>query len=154
MTAKKNETVDLEAILPNEGKLDVEGIDCIVRRLKSREFLQLVRVLTTGLGPSISQINLAGDQEELQGQLIGMILMAIPEAADEFGDFVFSIVEPVNRADKNELREKLQNPELDVLIDVLTIVVVQEAPDFQSLVGKVKAALKLVQGTYRRPTGK
>lgn len=154
MTAKIEKPVDIEAILPNGGKVDVEGIPCTVRRLKSREFLQLVRVLTAGLGPAVTQFDLSGDEGELQGKMLAMILMAIPEAADEFGDFVFSIVDPVDKADKNDLREKLKNPEIDVLLDVLTLVTIQEAADFKGLVGKVKAAMKLVQTAYRRPTGK
>ena len=88
MTAVEEKSVDVDAIIPANGKVSVEGIPCTVRRLKSREFLQLVRVLTTGLGPSVAQFDLNGSEEDLQGKMLGMILMAIPEAADEFGDFV------------------------------------------------------------------
>lgn len=149
----ENKTEDLEAILPVTGKLEVEGIPCKIRRLKSREFLQLVRVLTTGLGSSMQDFDLTGDESEVQGKMLALMLMAIPEAHEEFGDFVFSVVDPENKSDSAELRKALDNPEIEVLVDVLTIVAAQEAPDFRSLVGKLKAALKIVQTAYR-PTGK
>lgn len=144
---------DLEAILPNHGKLQIEGISCSVRRLKSREFLQLVRVLTTGLGAGMQDIDLSGSEADMQGKMIAMFVMAIPEAHEEFGDFVFSVVDADDKTKNNDLRKALENPEIEVLLDVITIVAAQEAGDFRSLVGKMKAALKIVQTAYR-PTGK
>lgn len=154
MTAQTENTADLDGILPEEGGLVVEGIPATVKRLKSREFLQLIRVLTRGLGENAGMLDLNGDESEVQGKLIAMFVMAIPEAHEEFQQFVFGVVEPVSSAQKDELRKALDNPELEVLIDVLTLIAVQEAPDFRSLVGKLKAALVLVQKAAFRPTGK
>jgi hypothetical protein len=82
-----------------------------------------------------------------------MFIMAIPEAIDEFGDFLFKIVEPVDKSEAGQLTKAMQNPDVDVLLDVLTLVATQEVNDFRSLVGKGKAALTKIQSVYR-PTGK
>jgi hypothetical protein len=151
MTAEKLE--DLTAILPeNEGIVVVDGIRARVKRLKSREFLSLIRVLTIGLGPNVGQFKFEGDEDEVKGQVLAMFLMAIPEAIDEFGEFLFKIVEPVDKSEAGQLSKAMQNPDVDVLLDVLTLVATQEVNDFRSLVGKGKAALMKIQSVYR-PTG-
>lgn len=152
MTAS-TETQDLNAILPTEGKIVVEGIPATVKRLKSREFMKLVRILTNGMGAGIGDIDLSGDEETLQGKFIALAVMAIPNAEDEFHDFIANVVVPDSKSQTDELRKALLEPELDTTIDVLTIVAAQEAADFRSLVGKLKAALKIVQTAYR-PTAK
>jgi len=150
----KQQTEDLESIVPAPGTIDVDGIPARVRRLKSREFLSLIRVLTLGLGPNIGEFKLDGDEDEVKGQVIAMFLMAIPEAIDEFGQFMFSIVDPVDPKDGKELAKRMKNPEVEVLIDLITIVAEQEVNDFQSLVGKAKAALTRIQSVYRPRIGK
>lgn len=153
MTAK-NQTPDLEVIVPSEGTFVVDGITARVKRLKSKEFLGLIRVLTLGLGPSIGQFDLSGkDEEEVQGKVIAMFIMAIPEAIDEFGEFLFSVVEPVDKSQDGQLHLAMKNPDMDVLLEVITVIAEQEADDFASLVGKAKAALTRIQSVYR-PTGK
>jgi hypothetical protein len=82
-----------------------------------------------------------------------MFMMAIPEAVEEFGQFMFKIVEPVDPKQAVQLARAMDNPEIDTLLDLITTVAEQEAPDFASLVGKAKAALTRIQSVYR-PTGK
>jgi hypothetical protein len=152
MTASKIE--DLDTITPAPaGEILVDGIRARVKRLKSREFLGLVRVLTLGLGPNIGSFKLDGDEDEVKGQVVAMFIMAIPEAIDEFGQFLFTVVEPVDKTDGNALQKSMQNPEIDVLLDIITVIAEQEVDDFRSLVGKAKAALMRIQSVYR-PTGK
>jgi hypothetical protein len=155
MTASKTveKPVDLEAIVTTPGVIEVDGIPARVRRLKSKEFLGLIRVLTLGLGPNIQHVKLEGDKDEVTGQVIAMFMMAIPEAVEEFGQFMFKIVEPVDPKQAVQLARAMDNPEIDTLLDLITTVAEQEAPDFASLVGKAKAALTRIQSVYR-PTGK
>jgi len=145
--------VDIDVILPVEGIVEVEGIKARVRRLKTREFLTLLRVITTGMGPAISQVKFTPDDPEaLQGELLGLFLVAAPNAIDEFGEFLFSIVEPVSKKDQVALSKALVNPEAGVLIDVLTVVAEQEKDDLSVLVGKGRAAIAKIQMAYR-PNG-
>lgn len=148
MTVKEN--TDLEAILPDEGKLVVEGIPAVVKRLKAKEFLQLVRVLTIGLGSGVQNIDLTGGTEdEMQSRLMGLFIVAIPEAIEEFGQFLFSIVDAQDPKQRNELRKAMEEPEIDTMLDVLTLVAIQERDDLRSLAGKAKAALTRIQSVYR-----
>lgn len=155
MTVSNEEkTPDLEAILPEEAPFEVEGIPAVVKRLKAKEFLQLVRVLTVGLGNGVRDVDLSsGTEEEIQTRVVGMFLAAIPEAVPEFGEFLLTIVEAKEPRQKNDLRKAMENPEIDVMLDVLTIVAIQEKDDIRSLVGKAKGALTRIQSVYR-PTQK
>lgn len=151
MTAKQTpeKTPDMEVILPTPTDFEVEGIPVVVNRLRSREFLTLMRVLTKGLGPGIANIRFNGDDpDEMKGQFIGLFVLAIPAAIDEFGQFLLTIVQPKDGAQRGALTKAMQNPEFDVLIDVITIVLEQEKDDLFSLVGKARAALSKIQSLY------
>lgn len=145
---------DAEEILPEAGPftmklLDGTEIPCVVKRLRAREFLALLRVLTRGFGDGIAQITLAGDDaEEMQGQIMGMMLVAIPEAVDEFVDFVAKVVEPADGSDAKRLAKSLQNPDVTVLIDVAEFIATQEKDDLAALMGKARAALARIQSLY------
>jgi hypothetical protein len=156
MTVSK-EVPDLDVIVPEHGELLVEGIPAVVKRLKSKEFLSLIRVLTVGLGAGIGDIDLSGNEEEVKNKMTGLFILAIPEAVEEFGAFLFSVVDAKNPHERNDLRKAMDNPEIEVMLDVLTLVILQEKDDFASLVGKAKASLSKIQSLYQplaRPTGK
>lgn len=141
---------DLEVILPVGGIVEVAGIEARVRRLKSREFLSLIRVVTTGMGPAIGKISLTPDDPEaLQGELIGLFLVAVPNAIDEFAEFLMSIVEAVKPSEQSKLVKEMVNPEADVLLDILTVLAEQEKDDLSMLAGKARAAIARIQTVYR-----
>ena len=141
---------DLEVILPVGGIVEVAGIEARVRRLKSREFLALIRVVTTGMGPAIGKISLTPDDPEaLQGELIGLFLVAVPNAIDEFAEFLMSIVEAVKPSEQALLLKEMVNPDADVLLDILTVLAEQEKDDLSMLAGKARAAIARIQTVYR-----
>ena len=141
---------DLEVILPVGGIVVVEGIEARVRRLKSREFLSLIRVVTTGMGPAIGQISLSPDDPEaLQGELIGLFLVAVPNAIDEFAEFLMSIVEAVKPSEQGRVVKEMVNPDAEVLLDILTVLAEQEKDDLSMLAGKARAAIARIQTVYR-----
>lgn len=151
MSATKTDkrTPDLDPILPTPSSITIDGMPAVVRRLKSREFLALMRVLTRGIGPGIRDLHWnADDADELQGQMVALFAMALPEATDEFIDFARIVVEAKNRTDEVALKTYMTNPDLDVLIDVLTVIAEQEKDDLRALVGKARAALTKIQGLY------
>jgi hypothetical protein len=150
MTAEPDKVPDLEVILPQGGVVEVAGIRARVRRLKTREFLTLLRVITSGMGPAISRITLTPDDpEKLQGELIGLFLVAVPNAIDEFAEFLLSIVEAETAKDQPALAKEMVNPDPEVLLDVLTVLAEQEKDDLAVLAGKGKAALARIQSVYR-----
>ncbi|QOP66165.1 tail assembly chaperone [Arthrobacter phage DanielleIgnace] len=155
MTASTNETkpVDLEAILPETQELIVGGVPVEVNRLKLRGFLALMNIVTTGVGQNLGTIDFSGDQEELTGNMMALLVMAVPNAVDETVDFVRVVVSPKAKNDKlaqKQLNEALQDPELDEFMDVLAAVIEQEAPEFQALLGKGKAHLQRIQSLFRK----
>jgi hypothetical protein len=155
MTATVNDkTIDLEAIMPVSTELLVEGIPCTVRRLKAKEFFALLRVLTNGMGSGIERVNFGAGEDEMRGQFLGLFLAAVPNASEEFVDFLKLVVEPKDSKRQGDLNKAMANPELETVMDVLTVVAEQEAPDLQALLGKAQAALKKIQSVYQKQTGK
>lgn len=155
MTATVSEkTIDLEAIMPESTELLIEGIPASVRRLKAKEFFALLRVLTNGMGSGIANVNFSGEEDEVRGQFLGLFLAAVPNASEEFVDFLKIVIEPKDSKQAGDLNKAMANPELETVIDVLTIVAEQEAPDLKALLGKAQAALKKIQSVYQKPTGK
>lgn len=157
---------DLDAILPENGRIVVttdtgNDIECEVERLKSREFLLLMRILTHGLGAGIRDIRLdTNDRDALAGELLALLMLAVPEAIEEFGAFILAIVSPVDRSKAAEVAVTLQNPDPDVLIDALGIMVEQEADDLVMLGGKAQAWIARIQkgvgrkaAAEKQPTG-
>jgi hypothetical protein len=121
---------DLDVILPEGGRVTIGGIECQIARIKFREFMLLMRVITNGLGQSIKQFRLdPSNPDELQENLVAMVVLAVPNALEEFSYFLLSIVRPVADSDRAALGLALENPEADEMLDVLGILVEQEKDD-------------------------
>lgn len=145
---------DLGVILPEPGKMEIGGIPVEVRRLKTREFLLLMRVITGGMGASMRDIRLnTKDEEAMVADLISIVMLAIPFAIEEFGEFVISIVEAKNKHEHAaQLRQALENPEIEDLMNIIGIVVEQERDDLGVLAGKARAWIAKIQTTMNRPS--
>lgn len=145
---------DVEAIVPVEMRLTVNGIECRVNRLKTREFLALMRVLTAGLGPGLGQVELDfSDGETVGRDLTALMLLAIPNATAEFSVFLASIVSPVDGGKAGEIAKYMHdNPELDVMIEVFEAMAIQEKDDLAGLLGKARAMWSRVGNLYRPKT--
>lgn len=145
---------DLTVILPGGGEVTVNGVPCIVRRLKTREFLALLRVLTAGLGPALGEISIDFTDKETVGRdLSALMLLAVPNAADEFAEFLMAIVDAKDPAQSRETALYLKdNPELDVLLEVFEKVAEQEKEDLAALGGKTQAMWSRLGNLYRPKT--
>jgi hypothetical protein len=141
---------DLLALVGNPEPVTLEsGFGVQILDLKTRQLLRLLKIITTGAGPLLPSFKLYEDDqtpEEFGAKLLGLIIIAIPEAEDETIDFVQSMVQPAglraerSKSDKiaNEplwsaLRVQLENPSLDDLVTIFEEVVQREAPHIQSL---------------------
>lgn len=142
------------------------GYEVGLQRLKTRQFFRLLKVLTRGLGPAMVQsgLDFSADREAFGQRLLAMTLMAVPEAEQQFIEFLQSMCKPVGyhepegrRADKKEAEEnsamltemveELNNPELEDLLDLAEAIVRQEAPEIQALGKRVASLLELARKT-------
>ncbi len=141
---------DLEVILPPPGKVVIDGVECEVRHLRAREFFKLMGIVTNGIGPGLAQFRWNMDnREEMTGQLMAVLVMAIPEQLDQFLDLVASIVEPKGSVGENRrIRERLENPEIEDLLPIADAIITNERDNIWSLVGKARAYLERWKTTF------
>lgn len=157
-TSKTDEKIaDVEAIVPDEIRVTVDGVDCRVKRLKTREFLSLMRVLTAGLGPGLGAVSIDfTDSESASRDLAALMLLAVPNALPEFTVFLAGVVEPVDGEQAGKVARYLHdNPDLDVMLVVFEAIATQEKDDLSALVGKVQAMWGRLANLYspKKTTG-
>lgn len=142
-----NTDVDIIASEPTPLTL-VSGFEIKVERLRTRAVMSLLKILTKGAAEVLSSIVFSEEasQEEFTGQLVGAIILAIPEAEDETIEFVQRMVSPAGLrqgrskedAEYNasliiELQEQLDDPELEDLLTIVTEIAKVEAPHLKAL---------------------
>lgn len=161
---------DLDAILSDPTTLTVVGIPVTVRRLATREIMAGIRILVNEMGAGITELDLKtlmakpdeDDEEALakleqaKASLMGFLLVATPNAADEILKLLASLVE-IKNPDQNPtlaktLKQIMENPPPSVALDVVGVVFAQERDDFTALVGKARPLLEYAQALAR--TGK
>lgn len=137
---------DLELIAPvpgepfEIGELSEEGPVLVqVNRLRTVEFLALMRAVARGVGPGLSELDLSDDEDEMRAELLGIMLIALPEASDDFVQFLRVVTVPVGSADKARVVREMANPSLDDSMRIIEQIVTQEADDIRRLVGKAQA---------------
>lgn len=128
---------DVETIAPVEARATVGGIPVKVRRLRTREMFALARILANGAGAAFLSMDFdLDDRDALRGQLVAVLLLAVPNSPDEVIAFCRSVVEPVDDTRQGELRDAMANPDFGDLLDLLDAVLGQEADTIVDWVGK------------------
>lgn len=154
---------DLEAIFPDPSKLTILGISATVRRLQTREIMAGIRILVDQLGSSITEIDLdalrptsGDDDEEAQAKreaqkqhILGMLLVAAPDAADEILKLISGLVEARDATQQATLEAIMFNPPPAVTLDVIGVVIEQERDDLTALVGKARQMFGFAQALQR-----
>lgn len=158
---------EVSRIMPDSSEVQLSnGCAVTIERLRTRQFLKLLKILTRGAGAMLMEYRLDGDlsSDEFQGRLIALIGLSIPEAEDEAIDFLRAMTVPVgivpgsvrslskDEQESNEMiwaryEEIMINPELDDLIDIIERVVKAEAGDMQRLGKRVGQMISLAQKT-------
>ena len=142
---------DLSVIVPDLTTITIGGISARVKRIRTRELMLLVRVLTSGAGQSFHHIKVG--EEDFDQQLIGLLIMAVPEAHEEFVELLQAIVEPVEPIQDSDTQKRwnqeLANPEIDTTMDVMAALLTQEKDTIPVLLGKAKLLVGQVQALYR-----
>lgn len=146
-----------------EGPITLEsGTEVDVNRLRTREMLSLLRILTRGAGAALADLTFEGDASDFAARLIGIALVSIPEAEDETITFVQRMVSPhglilgrrlskpeqeINSNLLDGLAAEMINPELEDLFSIVERVIRTEAPHVQALGKKFAFLLQTATGT-------
>lgn len=142
------------------------GFTVEVVRMRTRQFFRLLRILTHGAGPAMMQagLNFNAEGREFVTQLLTLVVMSIPDAETEAVQFLASMCKPAGlieregaNLNKQETEanaelwkrhgEEMHNPDLEDTIDLIEVIIRQEAPELQALGKKLEKTFKLFQRT-------
>jgi hypothetical protein len=145
-------TVDVEAILPEPSMVTVVGAECRVRRMLTREVLNLLRVLTSGLGGGLMTVRLDLSDAAAAGRdLAALMLLAAPSAQSELLVFIAGMIEPVNAEDRARVMTYLhENPDPLVLMDIFEAVATAEADSLVEIAGKLQAMWSRIAKVFQK----
>ncbi len=141
---------ELDSLDPqDEGPVTLDsGTQVTINRLRTREMLSLLRVLTRGAGGALADLDFSGETTDFAARLLGVAIVSIPEAEDETITFVQRMVAPVgliegrrlskpeqeiNQEKWADLAAQVENPELEDLFTIVERVIKVEAPHMQAL---------------------
>lgn len=126
-----------------------------VNRLRTRELLLLLRAVSAGVGPAMSELDFSEDTEENVGMLVGLLISGMGDAGPQLLDFMAAVVRPVGQDDRDRVRKEMVNPDIDDTLVIVEAIVTQEMPDFERLLGKVQSMMSRVGKAYqtRTPSG-
>lgn len=166
MTTKKTSVAvpdDVDALSPSPDQVTLEsGFVVNVERLRTRGMFKLLKIVTRGAGPILMQMRLDfDDSEAFVGQLLAVIMMAIPEAEDEAIEFIQFMTTPAgadvnakskgaqekNRELFEQLARELDDPAPSDTVNIISKIIENEAHDIQAL-GKQLAALLKTQMSF------
>lgn len=142
------------------------GFEVDVVRMRTRQFFRLLRVLTHGAGPALTQssLNFGDDAGQFAQKLLMLVVMSIPDAEQEAIAYLSSMCRPAGIVDKPADRltkqetesnqalwarynEELHNPDPADTLDLIEIIVRQEAPELQALGKKLRRMIDLYRKT-------
>lgn len=164
-----DEESELDRLDPQSSEVQlVSGFRVDVVRLRTRQLFRLMRILTKGAGPALSQLNFGQEQDAFGAQLLGIIIMAIPDAETETIGFLQSmckpcgvIEKPAPQLTKAEVKandeafarfaDEMFNPELEDTISLLEVIVQNEAPDLQALGKKLQHLWTVARKAVSQP---
>lgn len=157
------ENTDIETLAAEDAPLTlVSGMPVKVERLRTRALMALLKILTRGAADFLPKLAFGEDTstEAFTGQLLAGMVLAIPEAEDETVEFIQRMVSPAGlhtglrltkaeieeNADLEiELREQLDDPDLEDLFTVVTKIVEVEAPHILALGKRLGVLLQAQQ---------
>lgn len=113
------------------------GYPVRVKRLATRETIQLSKIVARAVGPNLRDVDLQHGDATREGLVL--IVLTAGDALEDLFVLIRDIVVPVNREDADAVRAAMVNPPLDEFIQICMTIVDQEADDLRQLVGKVRA---------------
>lgn len=150
---------EIERIVPVPGepiRLE-DGTFVKIRPLKLKELFAAFKIITRGSAAVMGSLDFGAlDQEDFSNTLIALLVTALPEAPEEFSEFLRISVDPVAPDGKwkstqeqieaeSHLDEILFDPEITDAIDIVSAIIYAESRDIQRLGKKVSNAIQLFQ---------
>lgn len=145
--AKKNNdqatdenVADIEPIVPTLGQLKIGGIDVEVRKMNAWDVIAFARVVTTGAAPALGRLTMQDNEDELAGQIMSVLIVAIPNAELQFKLFTRRMIQELDSRQGKALDSYVdEDLTPDELWDILSVVVEQEKGNLFELWGKIRA---------------
>jgi hypothetical protein len=143
-------TPDAEVIVPEVPTVTVNGIECRVNRIATREMLSLVRLVGLSMGTALTQMRFSWDKpDQVAQEFAALLLMAASMSQDESLLFLSQLVQPLDDGQRGKLATYLQgNPDPGDTLELLTQVALQEADNLVAIVGKVQAMVARLGEVY------
>jgi hypothetical protein len=142
-------TDETEILDPRNQPLTLEsGIEIEINPLRTYELFALARIITSGAGPMLGQLNFNVPGDAFQTQLLAMLIFALPEADKETIEFLNRMCTPKDLDKSPKLSKKakdandelwaqmgsdLSNPLPEDLLTIIEAIIYAEAPHIQSL---------------------
>jgi hypothetical protein len=144
-----------ETLLPDERPSITlsNGMVVTTTPMRTRSLLRLLKILTRGVFWAIPQL-MKAEKETVVEEVLGALIIAIPEAEDATIDFVKSVVTLPGKAeakDRAGLDLHLDDPPLDDLLLIVEQVVEHEAEDLTALGNRLTGMLKLAERANQVP---
>lgn len=142
------------------GVVVIDGVECDILRLKTRETFVLLRVLTLG-GTSADMIASIFEKdkplERMAQELMASLIVTLPNAETDVLHLIRHMTgrrEGTSDADWYKVQQSLTNPEIETTMEVIQQVVWQEAGELARL-GKAARSWWTVMGPeLRRRAGR
>lgn len=134
-----------------------DGTYVKIRPLKLKELFAAFKIITRGSAAVMGSLDFSAlDQEDFSNTLIALLVTALPEAPEEFSEFLRISVDPVapegkwgsvqeQIAAETHLDKLLEDPEITDAIDIVSAIIYAESRDIQRLGKKVTNAISLFQ---------
>lgn len=159
---------DISSIVPESGPVRLSsGTYVEVHPLRTRQLFKLMKIITRGAGPLFLEmdLNFSDSEEAFVGKLLGLVIIAVPEAENEAIEFLQAMTDPVGTIEGRRLtpadqerndtlwaayNAALENPELEDTLDLIEVIIRRSASDIQSLGKRLRTMLPLAQATAAR----
>lgn len=147
---------EIDVLDPEFAVVELEsGLEVRVERLKLRQLMKLVKIITAGGSLDVLFAMDYEDDADFIRKLLALTISSIPVAEDETFDFIRSLVVPKHYIEKprtkaereanevalDDLNAEMANPEISDVITILTVLFRKEAPHISSLGKKIAALL-------------
>jgi hypothetical protein len=150
------EVPDVETIVPDVPTITLNGVECRVKRIQTRELLSLLRIVSLAVGSNMSQLRFSlQDPSEVAKEMAALLLLSASVHPDETLVFAANLVDTVDEGQRVKLRTYLmENPDPNDMLLLMEQVATQESTDLVAIAGKVQAMMTRLTAVYQPTTAK
>jgi hypothetical protein len=150
-TPEQGQTPDVETIVPDVPTITLNGVECRVKRIQTRELLALLRIVSLAVGENMAKLRFTLEHPmEAARELAALLLLAASVNPDETLVFAAQLVDSVDDGQRVKLRTYLmENPDPDDMLLLMEQVATQESGDLVAIAGKVQAMMARLSVVYQ-----